>query len=119
MIDVKFGLFWSGGEISYLRYLTFLSLRKFHPNATIELHISDKFAKDGYKWGCEKQDFEAPEFDQVMSVESLEDIGIEVKEIDLFSKYPPNYQSEFFRWWWIKENGVIQNLCLIGHCTAD
>ena len=35
----------------------------------------------------------------------MEELGVEVIYADLFSQYPPNFQSDFFRWWWIKNNG--------------
>jgi hypothetical protein len=38
-------------------------------------------------------------------MEDLKDLNIEVIEVDLFSQYLPNYQSDFFRWWWLKNNG--------------
>ena len=105
MIDLKFGLFWSGCDLSYLRYLTFKSLRHWHPDSTIELYISKGYKADGFKWFVEKQDFQTNQFAQTVSMEDIAALGVEIKEIDRFSKYPPNYQSDFFRWWWVKENG--------------
>jgi len=103
MIDLNFGLFWSGAPLSYLRYLTFKSLRHFHKDAKITLFISDGFSNSGYNWRDEKQDFEYND-----NVEDytymLKDIDVDIDKIDLFSKYPPNYQSDFFRWWFLGKN---------------
>ena len=85
MIDLKFGLFWSGADMSYLRYLTFASLRKFHPNSTIELYISEGYTTDGFNWNVEKQDFQTNDFAQTVELGKLKDIGVDVKNIDLFS----------------------------------
>ena len=104
MIDLKFGLFWSGSKLSYLRYLTFKTLRHFHPESEIELFISDTCKKDGYKWSCEKQDFEE-DIDGDDYTERLADIDVKVIRGDFFGQYPPNFQSDFFRWWWLKNNG--------------
>ena len=104
MIDLKFGLFWTGGKLSYLRYLTFVSLRKYHPDATIELYVSDEWSKSGYSWGCEKQDFEEPSNGKDY-MSALKDLNVDIIKVNIFSKYPPNYQSDFFRWWWLKKNG--------------
>jgi len=58
MIPLKFGLFWSGSKMSYLRYLTFLTLRHHHKDAEIELYISNRSKKDGFIWRDEEQDFQ-------------------------------------------------------------
>ena len=104
MIDLKFGLFWSGAPLSYLRYLTFVSLRHFHPNAKIELFTTDNYQNSGYIWRDECQDFENDNFGKDY-LEDLKDLDVEIKTLDKFSQYPSNFQSDFFRWWWIKKNG--------------
>jgi len=103
MIELNFGLFWSGAPLSYLRYLTFKSLRHFHKDSKITLFIAEKFNNSGYKWGEEKQDFEnkSDTFDYIVK---LKDIDVGIEKIDLFSKYPSNYQSDLFRWWWLNKN---------------
>ena len=102
-IQLKFGLFWSGAPLSYLRYLTFKSLSHFHPDSDITLYTTDVFSKSGYRWGDEKQDFEGK--GKVIDYTSkLKDIGVNIEKFDQFGKYPPNYQSDFFRWWFLKNN---------------
>ena len=59
MIDLKFGLFWHGEEISYLRYITFVTLRHFHPDCEIELYIPKNYSKENLEWREEKQDFQS------------------------------------------------------------
>ena len=103
MIPLKFGLFWSGTKLSYLRYLTFVSLRKHHPSAEIELYISNSHSKD-VTWRSEKQDFQDGVETQDF-IEGLPDLGIKVVEADMFPTYAPNYQSDLFRWWWLYNNG--------------
>ena len=105
MISLNFGLFWSGGDISYLRYLTLASLRKFHPDSQIDLYMSKEFLNDGVKWGCEKQDFQYDQCEQHVSIEDIEKLDVNIKSFDAFENYTPNYQSDFFRWWWLKEHG--------------
>jgi len=58
MTSLNFGLWWSGAKLSYLRYLTFKSLRHFHTNSRIQLFVGDKFTNNKHKWHREKQDFE-------------------------------------------------------------
>ena len=102
-IPLNFGLFWSGSKLSYLRYLTFVSLRHFHPDSTIDLYVSSKCVKDGYKWANEKQDFEIDIGEDY--TERLKDLGVVIHEINDFAQYQPNFQSDFFRWWYLKEFG--------------
>ena len=103
MIPLKFGLFHSGCPLSYLRYMTFKTLRFFHPNEEIELYVSNKFKKTGYKWNREHQDFET-NIDKDY-LDQLGDLNVKIVEGDFFEQYPPNYQSDFFRWWWLRNNG--------------
>jgi len=105
MITLNFGLFWSGSKLSYLRYLTFKTLRHFHPDAPIQLYVANECKKDGYKWwGGEKQDFES-ELEGKDYLEELGDLDVEIIHTDKFSGYLPTFQSDFFRWWYLKNNG--------------
>ena len=106
MIGMNFGLWWSGSKLSYLRYLTFKSLRHFHPKSKIELFVGSESKKDGHKWwGGEKQEFENPEDIGKDYIEELEGLGVEVHRVDWFSQYHPNFQSDLFRWWYLKSYG--------------
>lgn len=80
------------------------TLRHFHPDSLIHLYVSKTSKKDGYVWGREKQDFETQDI-QVDYIERLKDIGITVVQADLFPQYTPNFQADFFRWWYLKNNG--------------
>jgi len=102
MITLNFGLFWSGSKLSYLRYLTFKTLRHFHPDAPIQLYVANECKKDGYKWQDEKQDFES-ELEGKDYLEDLEELNVEIIHTDKFNKYQPNYASDFFRWDYLKE----------------
>ena len=103
MIDLKFGLFWSGAPLSYLRYLTFKTLRHYHPDSEIELYVSDDYVKDGFSWHCEKQDF-LYEGENKDYIDELKELDVKIIKTDQFSNYPPNFSSDFFRWWWLKNN---------------
>lgn len=102
-IPLQFGLFWSGSNLSYLRYLTFKTLRNFHPDSKISLFTSNKFKKDGYSWANEKQDFETNVSTDCMDM--LSDLDVEISEMEDFGQYPPNFQSDFFRWWFLQKYG--------------
>ena len=104
MISLKFVLWWSGGRLSYLRYLTFKTLRHFHPEAPILLMVGDSFKKDGYNWNVEKQDFETPEDIQKNYIDELKHLNVEIKHVNIFPQYLPNFQSDLLRWHWLKSN---------------
>jgi hypothetical protein len=103
MIDLKFGLFWSGAKMSYLRYLTFKTLRHFHPSAEIELYTTDSFSKDKLSWTNEKQDFQ-DDSEIVDFYPYLSELGVKINKFDKFPAYAPNFQSDLFRWWWLNNN---------------
>lgn len=103
MIPLNFGLFWSGSKLSYLRYLTFKSLRHFHPIAQIRLYMSTKCNKKGYKWYREKQDFENDKFEKDY-IEELPKLNVEIIKIDMFGQYAPNYQSDLCRYFMLNRD---------------
>jgi len=107
MIELRFGLFWCGGNISYLRYLTFKSLREFHPDALIVFFVSKNGNRDIHNWNVEKQDFE--EESSKNYLDDIKELGVNVYEIDYFSSpdYCPIYQADLFRWWWLFNFGGI------------
>lgn len=102
-IPFNFGLFWSGGPMSYLRYLTFRSLRHYHPDAQITLYISHKYSNNT-NWFSEQQDFQHIE-SGVDYKDYLPEINVNIKEYISYEDFAPNYQSDFFRWWFLKEYG--------------
>lgn len=104
MIDLNFGLWWSGSNFSYLRYLTLKSLRYFHPHSRIQLFVSSKFSKDHNFAHGEQQDFGKNNIKQDYLKEA-EKLDVEVVRVDMFGQFSPNFQSDFFRWWWLKNNG--------------
>jgi hypothetical protein len=108
VIPLQFVLFWAGGKLSYLRYLTFKSLRHFHPEEKIELYISHNFDKSIHNWGCEKQDFETENI-QKDYIDELPKINVEVKHVDYIGspKICPVLQADLFRWMWMKQEGGI------------
>jgi len=105
MIPIQFGLWWSGAKLSYLRYLTFKTLRHFHPNAKIELYYGNLFAKSGHQWNVEKQDFEHPDSIKNDYFNALKDLNVTVRDCNLFPQYQSNFQSDLFRWYWLHTNG--------------
>jgi len=106
MITLNFGLFHSGCKMSYLRYLSFKSLRHFHPTARIQLFTTGVSKTSGHCWNREKQDFETynSDFDYI---DKLPELNVEVINFgdQFFPQYAPNFQADFFRWWYLKNFG--------------
>jgi hypothetical protein len=100
MIDLNFGFFWCGGKISYLRYLTFKSLRHFHPNSKISLYVSKKSNKDSHRWGVEQQDFEKEDKGKNY-IDDIKQLDVNVIYMDYFGSpdYCPIFQVDMARWW--------------------
>lgn len=107
MIESRFGCWHSGCKLSYLRYLTFKTLRRFHPKAKIQLFVGTKFRTDNHNWNVEKQDFEDPNAIGKDYIPELSKLNIEVNYVDWFPQYVCNVQSDLFKWWYIKSFGAF------------
>lgn len=97
MIPKTFHLIWHSGPISYLRYLTFETLRKHHPDWTIKFHINRKYAlnKSVNPWGYEQQDFQRHiGTDYTNKVKAIAD---EIIEHTDYTEFTPVVQSDFLR----------------------
>ena len=106
MIPLQFSLFWAGGGLPYLRYLTFKSLRHFHPNAKIELYIPQNFTTKNHNWSVEKQDFEKP-YAGKDYLEELPKLNVDIVRVDHIGNPETEliFQADLFRWLWLKKNG--------------
>jgi len=105
MINLNFGLFWSGSKLSYLRYMTFKTLRFFHPDSKIQLYRALNFKKDTHSWNREKQEFENPNIIKQDYTDKLQALDVEIIDFDFCPQYSPNYQSDFFRYWFLNKFG--------------
>jgi len=108
MIPLRFGLFWAGDTLSYLRYLTFKTLRHHHPSAKIQLYLIKEYNKSIHNWGVESQDFEK-KLESKNYLDELDKIGVEIINVKYIGS--PDFcailQSDLFRWIWMKEEGGI------------
>jgi hypothetical protein len=107
MIELKFGLFWAGKRLSYLRYLTFKSLRYWHPDSEISLYVANDYNSSNHKWNVEKQDFEGEDLSQPNYIDRLKDLNIKVINISSVgdSNYCAILQADLFRVLWLRDNG--------------
>lgn len=103
MINFNFGLWWSGSSMSYLRYMTFKTLRYFHPHSRIQLYTSNKYKSDGNIDVCQEFNHPIPIDKDYMS--ELLSLDIDIIHTKEFDEYFPNHQSDFFRWWYLNKFG--------------
>jgi len=108
MISLNFGLFWSGAPLSYLRYLTFKSLRHFHPHSRIQLFTSKHFAKDDNA-GIHEQEFLNPTSIKKDYMNKLEELGVEIVDVNLkaLADCYPHQQADIYRWIYLRNHGGI------------
>ena len=108
MIPLKFGLFWAGDTLSYLRYLTFKSLRHHHPDAKIQLYLTKEYNKNKHNWSCEGQDFEKS-LNSKNYLPELEKLNVETINVQYIGSpdFCPILQADLFRWIWMKQEGGI------------
>ena len=106
MIPLKFGLFWAGDVLSYLRYLTFKSLRHHHPDAKIQLYLTKEYNKKSHKWSGESQDFEK-KLDIKNYLDELKSLDVEIIRVKYIGS--PDLcailQADLARWLMVKEGG--------------
>jgi len=105
MIPLQFVLFWCGAKLSYLRYLTFKSLRHFHPDSKIELYVAEEYNANIHKWGSEKQDFEIKDENSKDYIDELPKLGIVVNRVKCIGspEYCAILQADLFRWIWMRD----------------
>jgi len=107
MIPLNFALFHSGGPLTYLRYLTFKTLRHFHPQSKIQLYVAKECNINGCEWTEQQQDFQHLNQYGHNYLDDLKKLDVEVITEDFFPKYAPNYQADIKRWQWLRDNGGI------------
>lgn len=106
MISLNFGLFWSGAKLSYLRYLTFKTLRHFHPHSRIQLFTSTKFKSD-IVTGNPIQEYSHPDLVTVDYIPKLKDLDVEIIPINMLSNHFPYQQADAYRWVFLVRDGGI------------
>jgi hypothetical protein len=101
MIPKTFHLYWSGGPINYFRYLTFLTLRRHHPDWQIKLYTNPKHGHAEWK-EC-SQDFHHEQWTDYTA--EVYEICDSVEPWEKHQDKAPNFQSDFFRWEILRDCG--------------
>jgi len=107
-IPKRMVFFWGNRKMSWLRYMTLYSFRKYHPDWGMTLYVCDQEAVTEVMWSSpEKQDFftyNGPDY-----LPMVKDLGIEVRKYEVPDsiKYRigPSHKSNFFKWHMMWESG--------------
>lgn len=116
--------YWGNDKMSWLRYMTLYSFRKFNPNWKIELYFSPPNKIRKKPWGDQNlQDFFA--YGGEDYTDKLKALDIEFKEWDLFhpddpkntewrDSIGPSHKSNFFKWSKLAlEGGIYADLDIL------
>jgi len=107
MIPLNFGLFWAGETLSYLRYLTFKTLRYHHPHAKIKLLLVKEYDNKNHNWAHEAQDFEK-EQNIKNYLDKLNDIDVDIIRVKYIGR--PDFcgilQADIARWLILKDMNI-------------
>lgn len=102
-------LYWGGRSLSFLRYLTAYSFRKYNPDWKIKVHVPVTV--------CEEKTWKTHEHKRFIQIKrdysnDLEKLDVEIIKHD-FSKYnfrnnvPETYKADFIRWKILSEQGGV------------
>lgn len=105
-VPKKAFFYWGNHTMSWLRYMTLYSFRKFNPDWEMELHVSDIDIKNKYWKGNERQDFHS--YAGKNWLPEVEKLGVTFKECPVFVEGAgPSHNSNFFKWNELATNGGI------------
>lgn len=115
-------LYWGNDTISFLRYLTVLSFRKFNPNWKIKVYYPHKKYVGDRTWNSREHNivFSGPNYyDQLMDID-IEHIEIDFSELGLNNDIPETFKSDFLRWYILStEGGLWSDFDIIYIKTMD
>ena len=105
-VPKKIFFYWGNPVMSWLRYMTLYSFRKFNPDWEMELHVSHIDKKDKSWNGYEAQDFHSYKGKNYLP--EVEKLGIKIKECPVFADGAcASQNSNFFKWNELAANGGI------------
>lgn len=102
-------LYWDGSSMSYLHYLTVLSLNKLNPDWEIIVH-TPKVKFNGITWETGEQSVPYTGKDFWPKVKSLDFVKINVFDfntIGIVNEIPEVFKSDFIRWYLLSTVGGV------------
>ena len=110
MIPKRMFFYWSGNNLSWMRYMTLYSFRKFNPDWEIVLYLSDN-NNTVKTWNSpEEQDF--INYKGINYLDKITELNIKIEKVIFLdpnnSKYvglSPVHESDLFRYYQLYTNG--------------
>ena len=110
-IPKKIFFYWNGKHLSWMRYMTLYSFRKFNPEWDITLYVSNEDNKKRTWFSHHQQDFFAyTKTDTYFN--KLEELNITIKpvvfpdsHVNIVKNMDPVYRSDIFRYYKLYEEG--------------
>ena len=111
MIPKRIFFYWGGEKMSWMRYMTLYSFRKFNPDWEMVLYLSNNNNTKSWN-GPEEQDFSNYRGDNYL--DKISDLNIEIKNVefpenvkDLIKDLSPIHESDLFRYYELFRNGGL------------
>ena len=115
-------LYWGNDTISFMRYLTVLSFKKFNPDWKIKIyHPQKKYAGDR-TWNSREHNvvFLGPNYNDRLKDIDTENIEIDFSELGINDDMPETFKSDFLRWYILStEGGLWSDFDIIYIKTMD
>lgn len=110
MIPKRIFFYWSGHNLSWMRYMTLYSFRKMNPSWDVTLYISDNTVNIKTWNGVEEQDFS--NYIGINYFDKLSELNIKIEKVEFPVEYKeklknlsPVHESDLFRYYQLYKNG--------------
>jgi len=108
VVPKRLFFFWGNPVMSWFRYMTLYSARKYNPDWKIELYVTDVSRDEKYWKECNEQDFFMYKGENYFN--RIQDLNIEIKQCPRAANIEgagPSHMSNFFKWRELSEEGGV------------
>ena len=110
MIPKRIFFYWSGNNLSWMRYMTLYSFRKYNPDWEVVLYLSNNNNTIKTWQGVEEQDF--INYNGINYLDKVKELNIKIEKVELpeelgdrFINISPVHESDLFRYYQLSKNG--------------
>jgi hypothetical protein len=110
MIPKRIFFYWSGNNLSWMRYMTLYSFRKYNPDWEVVLYLSDNNNREKTWHSVEEQDF--INYNGINYLSRVEELNIKIEKVefpselrDKFVNISPVHESDLFRYYQLYKSG--------------
>ena len=113
MIPKRIFFYWENNKMSWMRYMTLYSFRKFNPDWEMDLYYENNNIISDNQWDTNNsQDFSSYVGEDYF--DKIKDLNINIKKIDfdkdnlsVFKNVTPSGKSDIFKWYELSKNGGV------------